>query len=299
MKEGIGLTNRSLQLVFIRVIVSTINLAGLVICVGAAAAAAIAYLGFDLAQARELLPVLTRDPRDFLARYAGLFVLFGTAFVIYLMTAALLSLYALGGTLGILRDTALSGAPAFRLSGFFREANIRYFRLLRLAVSVGFITLLLSLFLFLAGGAASVLVNAAGDAESTLSVFLKSFVLMTVIMFTAVAAVGGVLTAFWSMVISVTDGTGVKKSVGRAFSLFVEQPRSLVLSLVLFSGIVAARGLFYGVQVSMSALPFMTPVVYLVNVFFHGYLAIVLWSSLISFYIRHCRQSVSPVQWEI
>ncbi|UCD34946.1 MAG: hypothetical protein JSU90_11740, partial [Nitrospiraceae bacterium] len=187
IREGIGLTNRSLQLVLIRVLVSAINLAGLLFCLGAAAAAAIAYLGFDLAQARELLPILTRSPQEFLARYAGLFVLFGTAFVMYLIAAALLSLYALGGALGILRDTALSGASAFRLSVFFREANARYFRLLRLAAFVGIAVLLLSLVLFTAGGAAAVLVKTFRDTEGTLAVFLKSFTLLTVMVFTALS----------------------------------------------------------------------------------------------------------------
>ena len=94
----------------------------------------------------------------------------------------------------------------------------------------------------------------------------------------------------WSMVISVTDGTGVRESISRAMGLLTARPRSIALSFVLLLGIMAARSLFYSVQFSFSALPLMAPVVYFINIFFHAYLAIVLWSSLISFYIRHRRE---------
>src|SRR4030066_1786878 len=105
-KEGFYLANKNYQLVFLRIIVIIINFLSLLFSLGMPIIAAVAYMGFDLSHAVDLLPNLMENPFNFLSKYLGLIFLIGISFIFYLMLASTIILYSLGGTLGVLRNAA-------------------------------------------------------------------------------------------------------------------------------------------------------------------------------------------------
>ncbi len=123
IKEGFHLANRNYQLVFLRIIVVIINFISLLFFLGLPIIVAVAYMGFDLSHAVDLLPDLMENPFDLLSKYLGLVFLIGISFIFYLTFVSTIILYSLGGTLGVLRNSAVNIQYRFSLSSFFKEAN--------------------------------------------------------------------------------------------------------------------------------------------------------------------------------
>ena len=85
IKDGFKLANRNLQLVIIRIIVTFINLAGLIVFLALPVLVAIAFLGFDIDQATDMLPSMLDNPFDIVSRYLGLVFLLLAAVMLYIL----------------------------------------------------------------------------------------------------------------------------------------------------------------------------------------------------------------------
>ncbi|GBD97143.1 MAG TPA: hypothetical protein ENG83_15810 [Nitrospirae bacterium] len=299
IKEGFKLANNNLQLVLMRIAVTIINLIVLFIFIGLPVIAAIAYLGFDLAQAKDLLPFLVKNPFEFISKYLALMFIIGTSFVFYLIFTSTLFLYALGGTLGVLKNSAVNIQYKFSISSFFKEANINFSRLFRLVSLLLSGVIVLFLLFIVSGVIVAVVMQAVTEAGSALEMFFSSFAMLTIVIFSIIIVAAGFIFAVYSMIALVIEGKGVMDSIRSAFDFLKKMPQALLFYVILFIGIIAVNVIFYGIQLSFSVVPVMTPLIYLLNVFFQNYLAIVLWSSLIVYYIKGTDYPVYYAGYEI
>ncbi len=299
IKEGFNLANKNLQLVFISVAVSIINLISLFVFLGLPVIAALVYLGFDLAQAKDMLPSLVNDPSEFITKYLGVLFLIGTSFVLYLTFTSVLSIYSLGGTIGVLKDSSVNIRYKFSLSSFFKEAKINFSRLLWLISLVFLGVIILFIGFMVTGGIAAAIVNAVTESKSALEIFFSSFALLTIIIFIIIVVFVGLVFGVYSVVVLVTDGKGVMESVGRTFNFLKQTPQALLFYLILIIGFITANAVFYGIQIAVSVIPFFIPLVYIINTIFQSYLAIVVWSFLIVYYVTssnyHARHAVYEI----
>lgn len=299
IKEGFALVNRNLQLVVIRIVFSVINLVSLSVFLGVPMLVAIMYLGLDLAQARELIPFLLKNPLEFVYKYLGLIFLFFASVIFYMIFMSLLFLYVLSGTVGVLKNAAVNVQYRFSLSSFFKEARMNFSRLFWLVSLVLLIVIVLFLALMVSGGIFAGIVQAVTESESTIETFLTSFAMLTIATFGILIVLSGLIVTVYSVVTSVVEAKGVRDALGKTFALFKEKPQALLVYLILFAGIILASSIFYGLQVTISFLPFMAPLLYVMNAFFHGYAATFVWSSLVVYYIRGTNYPVSDAGYEI
>ena len=190
IKEGFRLANRNYQLVFVRISVVIINFISLLLLLGLPMVAAVAYMGFDLSHAADLLPGIMEDPLNVMSKYLGLVFLIGISFIFYLLLVSTIILYSLGGTLGVLRNAAVNIQYKFSLSSFFREANNIFSRLFWLVSILSIMFIALFTVVILAGGVAAGFMQGFSWAETSLEVFLGSFVFLTAIAFGLIIFIG-------------------------------------------------------------------------------------------------------------
>jgi hypothetical protein len=299
IKEGLALANKNLQLVIIRASVSIINVASLFIFLGFSVIVAITYLGFDLAQAKDLLPFLVRNPFEFVSRYLGIIILLCISLMFYLTFASLLYIYSLGGTLGVLKGSAVNIQYKFRFLSFFKEANTHFSRLLWL-VSLVLLGVTAIFLVFLIMGLITVaVVQIITDSGSTFEIFFNSFALLTTVIFSITFILTGFIFTVYSLVILVTDGKGIKESIGGTYNFLRQHPQALLFYVILFIAIIGANTVYYGIQVSFAVIPVMAPFIYLFNAFFQSYLSIIVWSSLIAYYVKVSDYPVYLSNYEI
>ncbi len=287
LKEGFSLVNHNLQLVFIRILVAIINLTGIVIFLIFPVIALIAYLGIDVLQAKDLVPVLVSNPLGFISKYLGLVILFGISFLIYLLCASMLILYALGGTLGTLRRSAVDRTNSFSFHSFFQKAGAHFTRLLWLLTLVTSGIAALFFVFMVTGGLLYTIVKLFSTSGGVVETFFHSFVLITIVIISILIAVGGGFFTVYSMVILVADREGVVESIRRTAAFLNNNPLSFLLFLILFLIIIILNVFLYGMQAAFSVIPVVVPFIYLAGLSIQYYLTIFAWGSLTAYYLRN------------
>ena len=299
IREGFHLANKNIQLVMIRLVVSVIHLISLVVFLGLPVIAAIVYLGFDLAQAKDMIPFIATNPFDFLSQYLGVIALMLISFFLYLSFSSLLFLYALSGTLGVLKSSAVNVQYTFSLSSFFKEAGINFSRLVWLISLVLLVMTLVCIGVMITGGLAAAHANTMMETGSTLELFFSSFALLSMVIFSIFVLLAGLVFGVYSVVVLVTNQEGVLDSIGRTFNFLRHTPRAFLYYLILIAGFIAVYAVFYSLQIFVSVSPFILPLAYTVSMLFQSYLAMVLWSSLIVYYVKSTNYPVYTPAYEI
>jgi hypothetical protein len=299
IKDGFRLANRNLQLVVVRIIVTIINFAGLIIFLGLPVLVAIAFLGFDIAQAKDLLPSIMDNPFDVISRYLGIVFLIVAALMLYLFFSSLLILYSYSGMMGVLRSSAVDTQFKFKVSSFFKEAGRNFFRLFRVLSLVLLISLTLIIATLVIGGICAAIMKTVSGAETTIEVFFNSFVTIFIIILSIVIILTSIIFTVFSLVISVVTMEGALACMSRAYNFIKDKPQSLLFCMILFAGIITVNALFFTLQIPMQFVPFMMPLVYLLNALGQSYLIIVMWSALIMYYMKSANYPVYSAGYEI
>jgi hypothetical protein len=303
IKEGFSLANRNAQLVFLRLAVTFINLFSLIVFLGVPLLAAIAFLGFDLAYAREILPALAKDPLQFISRYLGLVALMALSLLLYLTFTSVLYIYTLSGTLGIIKKAAVNLQFTFRMSYFFKEANSNFSRLFWLLALLSLIFGAVIAIVALFGGVLSLSLHTFAGAGSFVEVFFGSFVMMSVVVIGVVVILTGMLLGVFSMLASVIEGSGPLDSVKKGFQFMKKKPESLLLFITLFAAVAMLNlGLIF-IKLPVTVIPFAGPFLHIlisiIGAVVQSYMAVVLWSSLMTYYIKGVGYPVYRAGYEI
>ncbi|MEN8264200.1 MAG: hypothetical protein ABFR82_12130 [Nitrospirota bacterium] len=303
IKEGFNRANQNLQLVLIRITVTIINLVSFFIFLAVPLIIAVLYMGFDLAHAGELLPYLVGNPFEFISRYIGLILLIGFSFLLYLTFVTMLFLYVLGGTLGVLRSSAENIGYKFSLSSFFMEAKQNFGRLFRLIflVSLGCTALFIALVVF--GGIFVVIVQVMTAGRGVMEVFFNSFVMVSITSFSIIYILACLVFSAYSMVISVTDGTDSMDCIKSTFDFLTQKPGAFLFFFILLIGGGGVNFLFFILKMPFSMVPvfgqMMNIVLTLFSAVFQGYIAIVIWSSLMAYYLKITDRPINSAVYEI
>ena len=304
IKEGFNLANKNLQLVFIRIAVTIINLVSFFISLGIPVLFAIIYMGFDLAHAKDLLPFLAENPGKFVSRYMGLVFLVGSSFVFYLTFVSILFLYSLGGTLGVLRTSAVNIQYKFSLSSFFKESNRNFGRLFWLISLVSFGATVLFVAFTVSGVLIAAIIQVlAGGGGGILELFFSSFIMVSVIILSIIFFSACLIFTGYSMVVSVMNGNGSMDCIKKTFDFLKQKPEAFLFYFILFAGSIIANSLFFVLKMPFNAVPVLGPVMNisltLFSAVFQSYLALVIWSSLIIYYLKGTDYPVHSAEYQI
>lgn len=303
IKEGFNLANKNLQLVFVRIVVTIINLVSFFISLGIPVLFAIIYMGLDLAHAKDLLPFLMENPVSFVSRYMGLLFLVGSSFILYLIFVSILFLYSLGGTLGVLRTSAVNIQYKFSLSSFFKEANLNFVRLFWIISLVSLGAMVLFIAFTISGVIIAAIIQALAGGGGILELFFSSFIMVSVIILSIIFFVACLIFTGYSMVVSVMNGNGSMDCIKKTFDFLKQKPEAFLFYFILFAGSIIANGLFFVLKMPFNAVPVMGPVMNialtLFSAIFQSYLALVVWSSLIIYYVKGTDYPVYSAAYEI
>jgi hypothetical protein len=299
IKEGFHLANRNYQLVFLRIIVVIINFISLLFVLGLPIIAAVAYMGFDLSHAVDLLPDLMENPFNLLSKYLGLVFLIGISFIFYLMFVSTIILYSLGGTLGVLKNSAVNVQYRFSLASFFKEANNIFSRLYWLVSILFLIFIALFAAVIISGGIVAGFMQGFSWSETTLEVFLGSFVFLSTIIFGIIIFFSWLIFTVYSFLCLVIEGKGSADTIKNTFNHLKKTPQAFLFFIILFAGAIAVNLVFFLIMIPLGMLPLVDIVLYLVSVVFQNYLAIVVWSALTVYYTKTANYPVSPATYDI
>ncbi len=209
----------------------------------------------------------------------------------------------LGGVLGVLKNSAIYIQYRFSLSSFFKEANKNFFRLFWLISLLFFVFVVAFVAFIFLGVIVAAIQQAFTGTESTLEIFFMSFVMISTVIFGIIVFFIGLVFIVNSIVVSVIEEGGAIDSIKKTVNLFIQKPQSFLFYIALIVGVIAANFVFYGVQISFNIIPIighlLTVVFYLVNAFLHSYITIVVWSSIIVYYIKCINHPVYSTAYEI
>lgn len=299
IKEGFHLANRNYQLVLLRIIVVIINFISLLLFLGLPIIVAVAYMGFDLSHAVDLLPDLMESPFDLLSRYLGLVFLIGISFIFYLTFVSTVFLYSVGGTLEVLRNSAVNLQYRFSLSSFLKEANKIFSRLFWLVSILSLIFIALFAAIIISGGIVAGFMQGFSWSETTLKVFLSSFVFLSTIIFGIIIFFSWLIFMVYSILCLVIEEKGPADSIKNTFNFLKKTPQAFLFFIILFAGAIAVNLAFFIIMIPLGMLPFVDIVLYCVSVVFQNYLAIVVWSALTVFYTKVTDHPVYSATYDI
>jgi hypothetical protein len=286
IKQGFSITHKNWQIILIKAITSVINLIALFVFVGLPIAIGIIVLGIDIAQAKDILPDIAKNPMEFISRYMGVALIFVISLIAYLLIVSVTLLYIFSGTLGSLRNAVLEMQYKFSYSSFFKEAKRGFFPLLWL---FSITTLIIIGLLILFGLLSGIFISLTGLRDvtgTTLSVFLTYFLTLMGI----AVAFGGIIYSAYAAVALVVEKKGVMRSLNRAWEFIKMKPTAFLFYFFLFVSLTVINFAFLSIETTFSTAPligylFLIPQRIIYSII-QSYLNVVMWGSLTVYYIK-------------
>lgn len=302
IKKGFHLTHKNWQVILIQMVVTIINLIGLVLFVGVPIAVAITSLGIDIANAKDILLKLFESPMEFLSRYLGLAILIFIALILYLTAASVVVVYVFGGILGVLRNTALDVQHRFTLSSFFKEAKKLFFPLMGLFSIALLIMIVVLVILGMLAGIVIPLKHAYSQSGARFPVFMVSFLnLLTIflIFLGIIISLASVIFTAYAVIALVVEKKGIAASLKKTWNFIKNKPLAFLFYLILVVGIMSANLILMVLGELFRTFPaaelLIVNLYLLISYVVQIYFGIVMWSSLLVFYIKTTGYHVAPV----
>lgn len=305
IKEGFHITHRNWQVMLLKIAVTIVNLVGLFFFVGIPIAAAVVFMSVDIANIKDILPgIMSENPLGFLSKYLGLIVLMLISLILYLTIASVLMLYVFGGTLGVLRNAALNIQYKFSFPSFFKEAKKLFFPLLWLfSIALLVITVVIIVFGIVTGVAFFVIQVLSGGSETTLSVFVVSFFTLLIVFLSLIIGFASVIFTAYVAITLVVEKKKVIDSFKKAWDFVKNKPMAFLFYIILVSGIMGVNILLVLLGGSFQMIPMISILIsipyQLIAYAVQIYLNVVMWSSLVVFYVKGVNYSVYTATYDI
>lgn len=302
LKKGFILANRNLQLVFIRITVTIINIFGLLVFLGLPVALAVTFLGYEIIHAQNLLPYFMERPHEFLSRYLGFIIFLGISVICYLIFVSVMIIYTLGGTLGVLKNSAVDAQCRFSLSFFFREANKNFSHLFWLLSLESLIFTGLFIVFLIAGITSITSLHGFSDLANFTEIFFSSFALLSIAVFSIITFAAYLVIMIISVIVSTIEGGGSGDTLKKTFVFLRKNPQAVLLTLLLFVGLIAMNIGFFTFKFSLNLIPLFFPggiVLSIISAVLQNYLAVIAWGCLIVYYTEAANISASSKSYEI
>jgi hypothetical protein len=236
IKSGFGLINRNWQLVAIQAGMMIINCVGFFVIVGIPLGIAFVIFGLDLTGLAEMRDItgLFRDPSALLSKYMGLVLLIITSFLIYIMIAMTVGLFAFGGSVGSIGHSVIDPSRKFSMKLFFAEAKRIFFRLLWFSLFVVLIFILIAFLLGLLGGGVAAIVQAAKTQDSTLALFLGIFFSLILALFAIGIILGTIAVTVYGIAVLFYKGESTFRAFREAAKFLWNRQSAFWLYVLLF-----------------------------------------------------------------
>lgn len=290
IKEAFHITNKNWQVVLLQIIVLLINFIGFFLFIGVPLAITIVSLGIDIAHTKDLLQGIFEDPSQFFSKYLGLTILIFVTVILYLISASFLVIYSFGGMLGTLRNAVMNKQFKFNFSTFFSEAKRLFISfLLLLLLTILIVIGILIATGFFAGTIVSIIDTYAGRSATPLSIFTTYFVgLIGIILCFFII----IFSSYTAIALAVEKGKKVLSSFRNTINFIKAKPTAFLFYIIIVVGIILINFILITIGAIFSMLPkigFLISIPY--QIFYYcivqSYLTVLMWGSLLVFYIKN------------
>ncbi len=177
IKEGVGTVHKNWQLLLVQFASMFLSCASFFLIVGIPIAIAFVMFGLDLTEILRLKDVVSafKGSAELLHKYFGMALIVILSLLIYITFIAILWIFTVAGTIGVIADTILKGYHKFTLGYFFTEGKRLFFPVLIFSTIIGVVFITLAFILGILGGGASTIIDMAKAQEAALGLFLGVF----------------------------------------------------------------------------------------------------------------------------
>jgi hypothetical protein len=290
IKNGFGLVHRNWQLVLIQVGMVIVSSIGFFIVVGIPLAIAFIIFGIDLTEftnVKDILSIL-KEPLDIVSRYLELFLLVIASFLLYIIMVAMLGIYVVGGSIGVIGRAIKDRHLKFSVRTFFDEAKRLFSRLLGFIAVIGIIVIAAAFVLGVLGGGVKSLVSFAQSQDSTLSLFLGTFFYLILIIILLIFILGILSVTLYGIASLFFKNTGSLKSLWEAMHYLARHPGAFWLYTILWVGYVLISFLLILLSHSFIFIPLIGPILsfpyQLISYIFQTYLGLAVIATVLTYY---------------
>ncbi|MBI4654787.1 MAG: hypothetical protein HY752_07305 [Nitrospirae bacterium] len=301
IKDGFRLTHKNWQLIAIQIATMFIIFLGFILFVGVPLAIAFVYFGVDLTQAKDFLNIL-KNPLEYLSRYFWFVIFIITILIVYICFVSILSMFAFGGTLGVLRNSFLAPQYKFSFSSFFKEGKSLFPQIVGFALILLLVFIVISFIFGIFSGIGFSLIDIYGKMAFPLLFIAYFFALLLIGSSLLITFVVLTLSAFALTILSV-EKTGAITAFKKSFNFIKNKPRSILFYAVLFGGYMVIDFILIILNFPFSLIPLVGVLINIPYQIFSyvllSYLVIVVSSSLIIFYIKNTDYPLHTGAYEI
>lgn len=302
IKEGFRLTHKNWQLVLIQITVMFIIFIGFIVFVGVPLAIAFVYFGVNLISVKDFINIF-KNPMEFFSRYSGLAIFIIAALTVYVCLVSILSIFAFGGTLGVLRNSSVDKEYKFSLSSFLKEGKGLFLSMLGFAVIILLAFITTSFILGILTGVGFSIVGEYGKGGTFFVLFISYLSAMLLITSGIIVSLCVLALFAYAITILAVEKTGPLTAFRKSFSFMRDKPTAILFYVVLLGGYMLTNFSLVLLNYPFTLIPIIG---FFINIPYQifsyvllNYLVIVVSSSLIGFYIKMRGYPVRSAVYEI
>ena len=238
IKEGFKVIHRTWQLLLIQLGMVILGGIGFFVFVVIPLAIAFVIFSIDLTGISQIEDIfrLFKGSSDILSRYFGLVLIVVGGLLVYIILAAILSIYVFAGSVGVIGKALVDKTLKFSMPVFFSEAKRLFLPMLGFTSIVGIILIAAAFVLGILGGGVMALITFVKSQDSTLALFLSLFFSMLLIIIAFIVLLGILSITMYGVAALVLKGIGPVKSLREAAHYVVRHPNAFWLYSLLFGG---------------------------------------------------------------
>jgi hypothetical protein len=238
IKEGFRVIHRIWQLLLVQLGMVILSGIGFFVFVGIPLAIAFVIFSIDLTGIAKIEDIfrLFKGSSDILSRYFGLVLIVVGGFLIYIILAAIFSIYVFAGSVGIIGRALIDKTLKFSMPLFFSEAKRLFLPMLGFTSIVGIILIAAAFIFGILGGGVMALVTFVKSQDSTLALFLSLFFSLLLIIIALILFLGILSITMYGVAVLVMKEIRPVKSLREAAQYVVRHPNAFWLYTLLFGG---------------------------------------------------------------
>jgi len=262
IKEGFKVIHRIWQLLLIQLGMVILSGIGFFVFVGIPLAIAFVIFSIDLTGITQIEDIfrLFKGSSDILSRYFGLVLIVVGGFLVYIILAAIFSIYVFAGSVGVIGKALVDKTLKFSMPVFFSEAKRLFLPMLGFTSIVGIILIAAAFVLGILGGGVMALVTFVKSQDSTLALFLSLFFSLLLIIMALIVLLGILSITMYGVAALVLKGIGPVKSLREAAYYVVRHPNAFWLYSLLFGGYIFVSFLLVLLGYPFNWIPVVGPI---------------------------------------
>jgi hypothetical protein len=235
-REGFRTVHRNWQLVLIRIIASVINWVAFFVMVVIPVVLLVVTVGMELASATDVWSFLNSLTAALFKVYFAVALLIISSFLLYLVFASVVWLFALSGSMGVLAkrlagpaatdiNLYLKSEEKFSLREFFSEGRRLFFPLMRFYIIIGFAIIGAFFIVGLALGGAFYITDLLRETNMILAALLGTVLVLFAVALWLFSTFGVFALSVYGACIVATEDGRATSAIRKAYNFLVAHPR--------------------------------------------------------------------------